>query len=103
MTPERWQEVDRLFHLALECAPEAREAFLLRACADDEPLRADVQSLIDSHERPDSFIDGSAGDLAADLFADSVAELLGQTIGQYKILSLIGKGGMGQVYLAEDL
>lgn len=102
MTPERWQQVDRLFHLALEQGTDVRGAFLMEACAGDNLLRGEVESLIESHDRPGSFIDGSAGDIAADLFSDSEAELLGQTVGHYKILSLLGEGGMGQVYLAED-
>jgi eukaryotic-like serine/threonine-protein kinase len=102
MNAERWQQINQLFHSALELDPEERAAFLSQACAGDDPLREEVQSLLESHEQPDGFIEGSAGDLAADLFAERWAQLTGQTLGHYQILSLLGEGGMGEVYLASD-
>jgi len=103
MDPERWQQIDQLFHSALKCEPTARAAFLERACKGDEALRREVESLIVSHEQPDSLIDSPADDLAAELLAGSDAALTaGQIVGPYKIVSLIGKGGMGEVYLAQD-
>jgi serine/threonine-protein kinase len=75
MDPERWQQIDQLFHSALKCEPAARAAFLERACAGDEALRREVESLIGSHEQPDSFIESPAADLAAELLAGSDAAL----------------------------
>ena len=103
MTPERWQQINQLFRSALECESVQRAGFLVQACAGDDSLRSEVESLIASHENPKSFIEMSAGDIAADLLAAGQPELVGQTIGTYKILYLLGTGGMGEVYLAQDL
>jgi serine/threonine protein kinase/Tfp pilus assembly protein PilF len=103
MTPERWQQVDRLFHAAIEIEPGERPAFLAQSCADDESLRNEVESLLLSHGTTDSFFETPVSDIAADLLAEAESKLTaGQSVGPYKILSLLGEGGMGEVYLATD-
>jgi eukaryotic-like serine/threonine-protein kinase len=103
MTPERWQQVKELFHAALEREPKFRSDFLVKACGADQSLRAEVESLISSHEEEGSFIDSPAFAAAADLLADEPVELqAGQQFDAYEIIAPIGRGGMGEVYLAAD-
>src|SRR5882672_12911133 len=103
MTPERWRQVKNLFHSALERESNHRALFLDEACAGDEFLRKEVESLITSHEQTGSFIDSPAYEVGAELLTDDHAELVvGQRIAHYEILSLLGSGGMGEVYLAQD-
>ena len=103
MTPERWQQVDKLFHAALKCEPGRRAAFLTQSCAGDEPLHVEIESLIASHEQAQDFIEMPASDVAAELLARNQSTLeVGQTIGHYNILSSLGAGGMGEIYLADD-
>ena len=103
MTPERWQQVKALFHAALEREPKFRADFLVKACGADQSLRAEVESLISSHEEEGSFIDAPAFKAAASLLADEpVALQAGQQFGAYEIVVPIGRGGMGEVYLAAD-
>src|SRR5262252_6460253 len=103
MTPERWRQVNELFHSALKYDPGQRASYLNRACHGDQELRKEVESLISSHHNSDDFIDGYPIEAATRLVADDRPDLsAGQRIGQYKILSLLGKGGMGEVYLAHD-
>jgi eukaryotic-like serine/threonine-protein kinase len=103
MTPERWHRIRELFESALERAPDERTAFLDQACAGDEEVRKEVESLIASHEKTGSFIDAPAFEAAGQLLAEDQSDLaVGQRIGHYKILSLLGAGGMGEVYLAQD-
>jgi len=103
MTPERWQQVKEIFHSALRQEPKERSAFLADACGGDESLRKEVESLVSSHEKDGSFIDSPAYEAASELLTEHQEELKpGQAFGSFEILSLLGEGGMGQVYLAED-
>ena len=103
MSPERWQKAKEIFHAALACAPGERSVFLDRACGADRALRKEVESLVAAHEKDGSFIDSPAYEAASDLLTNDRAELKpGQTIGSYEIVSFISRGGMGEVYLAQD-
>src|ERR1051325_10737667 len=104
MTPERWQQVKEIFNSAIAYRPEERSSFISQACSGDEALRNEVESLIASHEQSGSFaIDKPAFEAAASLLAGERAELRpGQTIASYEVVSFISRGGMGEVYLAED-
>src|SRR5438876_6477217 len=103
MKAERWEKVIDLFQSALERAPEERAAFLDEACHDDEGMRREVESLLTSHERAENFIEVPAFKVAPELAtSDSADALVGKLLGHYCIESLIGVGGMGEVYLARD-
>ena len=101
MTPERWQQIERLFHATLEREPTQRTAFLAQACGGDEELRREVESLIASHEQGGSLPESSPSALARELVAGGPS-LVGRTLGPYRVLEPLGAGGMGEVYLAED-
>jgi eukaryotic-like serine/threonine-protein kinase len=103
MKPERWQQLNKLFHGALERATEQRSAFLDEACAGDEALRKQVEALLTAHDGAGSFIERPAVEVESRSLADDQNELAAeQTIGHYKIISQLGVGEMGKVYLAED-
>ena len=103
MKAERWQQINDLFQSAAERAPEERAAFLDEACHGNESLRREVESLIASSERAENFIESPAFEVAPELLTnDRVGALVGESIGHYRIESLIGVGGMGEVYLARD-
>jgi serine/threonine protein kinase/predicted Zn-dependent protease len=102
MKAERWKNVSDLFQSAVERPPKERAAFLDEACYD-EGMRREVESLLASHERATNFIEVPAFKAAPELVTnDSGGALGGKVVGHYRIESLIGVGGMGEVYLACD-
>src|SRR5512132_2716460 len=103
MKAARWKKVFDLFQSAVERAPEERAAFLDESCHGDEGMRLEVESLLTSHERAENFIEVPAFEVAPELATtDSTDALVGKLLGHYCIESLIGVGGMGEVYLARD-
>jgi serine/threonine protein kinase len=103
MKPERWKKLDALFHEALELQGEARAVHLAKACGDDGQLRVEAERLIAAHERESSFIDAPIFAEAAKLADDyHIESPIGHRIGPYKVISQLGRGGMGEVFLAED-
>ena len=98
-----WQQIEKLYHSALELEPRQRQAFLREACAGDEALRREVESLLAHQDQAESFIEAPALEVAAKGMAQNRApSLVGRQVGPYKIHSLLGVGGMGEVYLAQD-
>ena len=105
MTPERWKQVGKLYQAALKLQPEARASFLDEACRNDKALRRELESLIAAEGKAGSFLAGGAmNDAAKMLIKDKEKSfpLIGQELGHCRLLSVLGAGGMGEVYLAED-
>src|SRR6266511_3245959 len=103
MKPERLQRSDEILQGALELRPEERAVFLDEACAGDEALRQRVESLLLAAQRMDGFMEERMSRVAGELMMEGpVIASPGQVIGYYKIVELLDKGGMGEVYLATD-
>src|SRR5262245_5656166 len=118
MNPELWPRVEELFHAALDLSPDARPAFLEKACGEDAGLRRHVELLISKdehagsllekpiladvvpqHENEDSSLPTSAVNRAS---AGANPSRIGTRVGTYEFVSLLGAGGMGEVYRAHD-
>ena len=112
MTPERWQQISRIFKSAISLDSEARDAYLEGQCGVDESLRDEVEKLLDAHKKAsdENFIGGNAAEANAQLLIaeDGVDDQpiprlnKGQQLGSYVIVDTLGTGGMGEVYLAKD-
>jgi len=104
MTPERHQQIGQLYHAVLELAPAQRAAFLAQACAGDDALRREVESLLALQIEAGDFFAAPAMEHAAKALSDEQAQVTrAERLGHYRILAPLGAGGMGEVYLAQDL
>lgn len=103
MTAERWSQIEQLYHSAREQKPDERDRFLRQACATDEELRREVESLLSYETETAMLLDRPALEVAARALAvDRRNWMIGRTLGHYKIDSWLGAGGMGEVYRATD-
>jgi serine/threonine protein kinase len=103
MTPESHRKIYDLYHSASELASAERSAFLDEACGGAEALRREVKSLLAARDEAGAYFAAPAMEVAAGLFAEeNYLSLVGQNLSHYRVLSMIGAGGMGEVYLAED-
>jgi serine/threonine-protein kinase len=94
---------ESLFAAALELiSPEERRAFLAEACSGDAALRARVEALLDAQENPASFLEPRRA-LPSATVEEPIHEGPGTVIGPYKLLQQIGEGGMGTVFMAEQI
>jgi serine/threonine protein kinase len=101
--PESMQQLEELFHEAISLEPTERADFMAHVRESNPELVGKLESLIAAHEQPDSLIDVPAYEAAAEMIADAPPALLaGQVVAHYQIIAPLGKGGMGEVYLASD-
>ncbi len=103
MTPEQWQQVARLFDEAFDLEPQHRSAFLAKACAGDDELRRNVETMFDARERAGDFLNRDAAEIEASWIAAEQSILpAGQRVGHFEVIAQLGAGAMGDVYLAVD-
>jgi eukaryotic-like serine/threonine-protein kinase len=101
VTPERWRQIEVIFDVAVELGGAERDAYVARACGDDATLRLELEGLLaaDRADKPLRDVPGRAADTL--LGGGAPAPDHGRVLGPYRLVGLLGEGGMGAVHLAE--
>lgn len=102
ISTERWRQIERIYEEVVELDASSRDAYLARACAGDEDLHQEILSLLYFADQTDSFLEEPVLSLGLEVIGHRQEEMLGKHIGRYKLLELLGYGGMGDVYLTHD-
>src|SRR5262245_16740518 len=100
MTPEQWQQAREILHEALEYPSDRRAAFLTKSCSGNDALRSEVEALLAAYEKAGSFLEDPLLKTTGGRGNPRISS--GTRLGPYEVKSMIGAGGMGEVYRAHD-
>jgi len=102
MTPDRWEQINKLYYAALDVTEKERASFIEKGSDGDADLRREVESLLNMHAQAEGFLGRPAMQEVANALKDDPPSLVGRHLGPYHILGPLGAGGMGEVFKARD-
>jgi tetratricopeptide (TPR) repeat protein len=100
VTPDRWRQIETVYEAVLDLAPEARADHLARVCGEDQALRDEVLTLLESTAGASAALRRAVAQEADRMMSSATAAQIGRRLGSYRLATLIGEGGMGAVFRA---